>query len=47
VFASLKGILDGGIEIPHGEEVVPEEDYLARNVDQAKFNDVKNKIMEG
>ena len=47
MFASLKGILDGGIDIPHGEEVVPEDDYVARNVDQGKFDEIKNKIMEG
>lgn len=28
VFAALKGMLDAGVEIPHGEEVIPAEDRL-------------------
>lgn len=28
VFAALKGMLDAGVEIPHGEEVLPSQDRL-------------------
>jgi len=28
VFAALKGALDAGLEIPHGEEVLPDEDRI-------------------
>ncbi len=47
VFATLKGILDGGVELPHGEDVVPEDEYVAKNIDESKFNEIKTKIMEG
>lgn len=29
LFAALKGMLDAGVDIPHGEEVIPAEDRLA------------------
>ncbi|MBN1110014.1 MAG: 50S ribosomal protein L18 [Methanomassiliicoccales archaeon] len=29
VFAALKGLLDAGMDIPHGEQVIPSEDRLA------------------
>ena len=47
MFASLKGIIDGGVEIPHGEEVIPSDEEVLKNMDEVKFTDVKNKIMEG
>ena len=28
VFAALKGMLDAGVDIPHGEEILPAEDRL-------------------
>ena len=28
IFASLKGILDAGIDIPHNEEVLPSEERI-------------------
>jgi large subunit ribosomal protein L18 len=28
VFAALKGVVDGGIEVPHGDDVLPSEDRL-------------------
>jgi large subunit ribosomal protein L18 len=28
VFAALKGMVDGGLDIPHGESVLPDEDRL-------------------
>lgn len=29
VFAALKGMVDGGLEIPHGEQILPDEDRVA------------------
>lgn len=43
VFASLKGLLDAGIEIPHGGEVIPSNERL-RGKDEAMFNDVRGKL---
>jgi large subunit ribosomal protein L18 len=48
VFASLKGLLDAGIDIPHDEEVLPSPDrlegkHLGENVMKA-FKDVKAKL---
>ena len=28
VFAALKGMVDAGLEVPHGEQVLPEEDRI-------------------
>ena len=28
VFAALKGMVDAGLEIPHGDSVIPDEDRL-------------------
>ena len=28
VFAALKGMVDAGLEIPHGEEVLPSDDRI-------------------
>ena len=28
VFAALKGMVDAGLEIPHGDSVLPEEDRI-------------------
>ena len=48
VFASLKGLLDSGIEIPHDEGVLPKPDrlqgsHIGENVMQA-FKEVKSKL---
>lgn len=48
VFASLKGILDAGVEIPHGEENLPSEEriqgsHINENLPK-QFEDVKTKI---
>lgn len=48
VFACLKGLLDAGIDIPHGDEVLPSPDrlqgkHLGENVMKA-FKDVKAKL---
>ena len=47
MFASLKGILDGGVEIPHSEDVVPSDEDVLKDQDEGKFQDIKSKIMEG
>lgn len=48
VFAALKGILDAGIEIPHGEAVIPSDDRLTgkhmREGTTAMFEGAKSKI---
>ncbi len=31
VFAALKGMVDGGLEIPHGEEILPDDGRIAGN----------------
>ncbi len=28
IYAALKGVLDAGIEVPHGEEILPDEDRI-------------------
>lgn len=43
VFASLKGIVDGGVDVPHGEGISPAEETLQDETVQK----VKAKIMEG
>ncbi|MBN1677054.1 MAG: 50S ribosomal protein L18 [Candidatus Thermoplasmatota archaeon] len=48
VFAALKGILDAGIEIPHGEDVIPSDERLTgkhmREGTAAMFEGAKSKI---
>ena len=51
VFASLKGMLDAGIDIPHGEEQFPSDDriegaHINETVTQ-DFNNIKEKILGG
>ncbi len=47
-FAVLKGILDAGVEVPHGEEVLPSEDRLkGKHIGpemEKLVEDVKNKM---
>lgn len=47
VFAALKGVLEAGLDVPHGDEVLPEDDRLtgehisdevAANVDEVRTN---------
>jgi large subunit ribosomal protein L18 len=49
LFAFLKGVLDGGLEVPHGEkDVFPGDDILSGKglkTDTSKFDDVKGKII--
>ncbi len=47
-FAVLKGLLDAGIEVPHGEEILPPEDrikgkHISPEMDKL-VEDVKNKM---
>jgi large subunit ribosomal protein L18 len=48
VFAALKGVLDAGVEIRHGDDVVPDEDRLAgKHMSEeavTMFNATKSKI---
>jgi large subunit ribosomal protein L18 len=48
IFASLRGILDAGISIPHGEEILPNEDRIVGKHISDKipeqFENIKNKI---
>jgi large subunit ribosomal protein L18 len=48
VFAALKGILDAGIEVPHGGDVLPDEarikgEHIAKEV-SSLFDEVKAKL---
>ncbi|MCX8174221.1 MAG: 50S ribosomal protein L18 [Thermoplasmata archaeon] len=51
VFAVLKGLLDAGIEIPHQEEKLPDEDRLhgkhLKNFDSNQVEHIKKKIDDG
>ncbi len=48
IFAALKGLVDAGLEIPHGEEVLPSEERLRgahiAKADPAEFDKVKSKL---
>jgi large subunit ribosomal protein L18 len=51
VYSALRGALDGGLEVPHSEEIFPSEDrrsgqHLGEGVSEL-FDKVKSKIMEG
>lgn len=51
VFSALQGVLDAGIEVPHGEEILPEEDrHLGAHIDEettAMTEEVRETIEEG
>ena len=50
VFAALKGMIDAGLEIPHGESVLPDEDRingLHINENLAKSVSATKKAIEG
>lgn len=51
IFASLKGVLDTGINCPHDEEKLPNDDRInGKNLDEKILpiiNDIKNKIIGG
>jgi len=48
LFATLKGMVDAGLEVPHSEDVLPEEDrVLGRHIDdkvEAAVNSMKSKV---
>lgn len=51
VFATLKGLLDAGMDIPHGEDIFPGEERISsggKEVDgfEKAFEEMKNKILE-
>ena len=51
VFSALRGAIDGGLDIPHGEDVMPTDkrmrgEHLAKGVPEM-WKSVKSKIMEG
>jgi large subunit ribosomal protein L18 len=50
VYSALRGAVDGGLEIPHGEDVAPSDErirgtHLAKGLPEL-FDKVKSKIME-
>lgn len=51
LFASLKGIVDAGVDCPFSEEKLPKEDRLmGKHLDKdatAEVNEIKNKIIGG
>jgi large subunit ribosomal protein L18 len=51
IFATLKGIVDAGVDIPHGDEILPDEyrikgSHINDKIPQ-QFDAVKSKIMAG
>jgi large subunit ribosomal protein L18 len=50
VFATLRGILDAGISVPHGESIFPNEDRISgKHISDKKpeeFEKIKTKIIE-
>ena len=45
VFAALKGMIDAGLEIPHGEDVLPDEDRInGIHIDASMGDKVKKSI---
>ena len=49
LFASLSGMLDAGIDIPHGKEILPAEERIQgkhiSNTMPVEFEKIKNKIL--
>lgn len=50
LYASLRGILDAGVSIPHGDEIFPDENrisgkHISDSIPQ-QFDKIKNKILE-
>jgi large subunit ribosomal protein L18 len=51
VFATLKGLLDAGLDIPHGESIFPDEERISGGIKKVSgmteaFEEMKNKILE-
>lgn len=51
IFATIKGVIDAGIECPHDEEKIPKEDRITgKHLDKdimPAVNDIKSKIIGG
>ena len=51
IFASIKGVIDAGIECPYNEEKIPKEDRITgKHLDKdimPALNDIKSKIIGG
>ena len=50
VFAALKGMIDAGLEMPHGEDALPEDDRInGSHIDESIANAVEStkKAIEG
>lgn len=51
VFAALKGVVDAGVEVPHDDDVLPDEDRLTgghiEGFDSSQVETVKNRILGG
>ena len=48
LYSALKGIVDAGVEIPHGDEIFPDEDrivgkHMGKDVEKI-FKEVKSKL---
>ena len=50
IFAALKGVVDAGIDVPYGEEIVPSEDRIyGKHISEEiakKVEEIKSKIEE-
>jgi large subunit ribosomal protein L18 len=50
VFAALKGAIDGGVQVPHAEDILPKGDRLSgkhiKGLAQAPFDAAKKQILE-
>ncbi|HHF55576.1 MAG TPA: 50S ribosomal protein L18 [Thermoplasmatales archaeon] len=50
IFAALKGVVDAGVDVPYGEEIVPSEDRLyGKHISDEiaeKVEEIKSKIEE-
>lgn len=50
IFAALKGVVDAGIDVPYGEEILPSEERIyGKHINEGiaeKMEEVKNKIEE-
>ena len=53
IYAAIKGVVDAGVDVPHGSEILPEEerisgqhikDYTGADI-VAQFQQVKEKIL--
>jgi large subunit ribosomal protein L18 len=51
IFAALQGVLDAGLQVPHGDDVLPDEERLSgghiEGFDSNQVDTVKNRILGG